>query len=292
MMVELEANIKETTRIMTFYERKDSTIFLSITNQLTAENFKSNTPDNLFNLNTFYTKAYLSNEAWTKLMDISDIIPVEFKNLVSELDYLYNVRYGAVIGKNEIMGDITDEYVQYLSDNYSWFTPKSSNDGSLEQEIDYRLNSYIHRNRINLWYIQGVGNHLNYIISYRQNALEVYNEIRNLLNTSTSDNEIFLDEETADHFQGAWRSDRFPDYQLELKYNEGRLFLNFNQDTITREVFYVSENKLNQFPFIPYEGVEQENWQGDYSIGYYTIIQKDGELILKDYFSEWHRTGQ
>ena len=35
LMVELESNIEETTRVMKFYEQKDSSIFLSITNQLT-----------------------------------------------------------------------------------------------------------------------------------------------------------------------------------------------------------------------------------------------------------------
>jgi hypothetical protein len=64
VMVELKENIKETSRVMRFYEKKDSIIFLSITNQLTEENFKNDTPDGLFSVNTYYTTARLSNEAW------------------------------------------------------------------------------------------------------------------------------------------------------------------------------------------------------------------------------------
>ena len=83
LMVELESNIAETTRVMKFYEQKDSSIFLSITNQLTEDNFRNNKPSNLFNLTTSYTKANLSNDAWNKLMDISDIIPEEYTSNTS-----------------------------------------------------------------------------------------------------------------------------------------------------------------------------------------------------------------
>ncbi|WP_445384149.1 DUF6090 family protein [Robiginitalea sp. IMCC44478] len=290
MTVELEANINEVARVMKFYEDRDSTIFLAITNQLTAENYRNNTPGNLGFLTTSYTAATLNNETWTKLMDFSDVIPAEFKGLISRINHLYNVRYEELNIKNEIMQQIIIEYFNHLSENHPWFTPRSSNDGSLEKGIDYFLNSDYHRGKIRMWYVHGILNHVQYLIRYRSVAIEVLNEIKTLLDSSnTYDGEIYFDKETAENVQGAWKSDRFPDYELELKYNEGRLFLKFNQDTISREVFDLTNGKLNWFPPIWYKEVEQENWQGTYAILYFTIIQDDGELILKDYFSKWHK---
>jgi hypothetical protein len=191
--------------------------------------------------------------------------------------------------KNDVIIQITDEYIKDLSDNYSWFTPTTSNDGSLKEEIDYRLKSFKHRNRINLWYLHGIQNHLFHTIKYRLLALEVYNEIKNTLNTNSWREEVYFDHEIAKNLNGVWRSSRYPNSEINVRYQEGRLHINFNQDSISRELFDISNNKLNLFPFLEYEDVEQENWQGNYQIVYYTIIHKDGELILKDYFSEWHK---
>lgn len=288
--VELEANIKEIARVMQFYEQRDSTIYLAITNQLTANNFRNNIPGNLNFLTTSYTAASLNNEAWTKLMDISDVIPVEFKGLISRINHLYNVRYEELKIKNEIMAQLAAEYFDHLSENYPWMLPRSSYAESFEKAIDYFLNSDYHRGKINMWYVHGIHNHVQYLIRYRSVAIEVLNEIKTLLNSpNTYDGEIYFDKATAEKLQGAWRSDRFPDYELDLTYSDGRLFLNSNQDTISREVFDLKDSKLNWFPPIWYQGVEQDNWQGNYAILYYTIIPDDGELVLKDYFSNWHK---
>jgi len=291
LMVELESNIEETTRVMKFYEQKDSTIFLSITNQLTEDNFRNNKPGNLFSLTTLYTRANLSNEAWFKLMDISDIIPEEYKSIISSLNRLYNVSQARIIQDNDLIDKTTSDYYNYLAETYPWFTPRSSKDGSRQKEIEYRLNSVRHRNNIKVWFEVGVANHLGKVLVYRQNALEAYDELAELLNTPKSD-DVYFDPLIAEKIKGIWRSERFPGYKTSIEYSDGRVLQKFNQDLIPGSIFKVSDSKLIIFPPFWYYNEEMETWSGSYPIRYYTIIQKDDELIIKDYFSEWSKVSE
>ena len=291
IMVELKANIIETTRVMRFYEQKDSTIFLSMTNQLTENNFRNNTPRNLFSLTESYTRANLSDLAWSKLVDISDIIPEEYKSITTDLSRLYNVNLIRVLQENEKIEKVTSDYHNYLAETYPWFAPRSTKDGSRQNEIDYRLNSFRHRNNIRVWNIVGIANHLSRITVYHQNALEAYGKLAEVLNTAKSD-DVYADPQIAEQIKGVWRSERFPNLETTIEYSDGKLLQKYNLDSIPGRVFTVSDSKLLIFPVFMYYNEEMETWSGDYPIRYYTIIHKNGGILLKDYFSEWYKVSE
>jgi len=137
----------------------------------------------------------------------------------------------------------------------------------------------------------GVANHLGKVLVYRQNALEAYDELAELLNTPKSD-DVYFDPLIAEKIKGIWRSERFPGYKTSIEYSDGRVLQKFNQDLIPGSIFKVSDSKLIIFPPFWYYNEEMETWSGSYPIRYYTIIQKDDELIIKDYFSEWSKVSE
>ena len=152
LLEELASDIKSIKNAGIFYKEKDSLTYLVLSTDLTKEGYL-NGFRSFFHLTRTTVNVDLSNNAYNKLVQMSDAIPVEYSQIMKEL-YLLNQKKEYV----DLMGSRMSQHVNsigiYQSYNYSWGVKFNQH-----EFVDYLYNDDRYKSDVKVLSNSGVNEH-------------------------------------------------------------------------------------------------------------------------------------
>jgi hypothetical protein len=263
IMEELTLDIEKTTHIMQYYARRDSMIYLVLTNKITAKDYENNElPSSLtWNLTGWHSAVDLTNYGYINLLGNLDAVPSKYNEVLKDLNDLYSRFKRAVDMKDQEMGEMIQKNLNIEIQNYSWYAMRNETDR--KNKLDYLLNDFRYINRVQEYRNKALNNHLRHSIYYRLKAIECYKKIAKLLEKPTDHESFMFDQEIANMLVGEWQVVSQPEEVITHFLKDNRLF-GKNKANQQWEIFYLFGNKI----------VESDT---DYA----TIIRENNEVFLK-----------
>ncbi|MCA0154269.1 hypothetical protein [Winogradskyella vincentii] len=242
ILVELSADIKQTTNLMRFYEVQDTLTNLVLKNRLTYNDYaNSQFSGKLYYLTLNRWFITLTNFSYDNLLNYSDAIPLKFRDVTNQLNSLYTYRKKGVENGNEKTIDFVNKNLMHLNDNYEWYSmdiPDSQN----HDAINFMLNSYKYKNTVKTYRILGF-DHLQAAVDYRVRAIECYQEIAQLLDKPVIDESFKFNDDVIHLLSGEWGCDELPNLKVRFIVKNNRLFWSSNQDSKLKELFFIYQTK-------------------------------------------------
>jgi hypothetical protein len=265
ILKELSSDIYETTELARYYAVKDSTISLVLNNQLTYDAYNKPQNNSLSTITTDRESLHLTQHAYDNLIINIQAIPSEYKSVVKELIKLYNDDKKWVENYNDRISRIVEKNNQERVEKYEWYSlqiPFYEN----EDMIEYMLNDYTYRNKVQEFRTIGLFNHLRFILAYRKQAIKCYKQLAELLNKPTIDDSFKMDDEMLDLIAGQYKLDENmydltldEDNIFSLVKNGNRLFVSSSLDTTRVEIFQLSATQFVQEDATYWRVVRQGN---------------------------------
>jgi hypothetical protein len=237
LLEELASDIKSIKEAGIFYEKKDSLTYLVLNTDLTKEDYQNDILSfRLLTANAFFVD--LSNNAYNKLVLMSDAIPVEYRQIMREL-YLLNQKKEIVDLMNNRMSQHVNDIFIYQLYNYSWGVKFNQ-----QEFIDYLYNNNRYKSDVKLLSEDGVNEHFQHAFYYMQSAIKCYKEIAKLLNKPIDYNLLLFDSVKAKTLTGEWTSEQAPELMIRLYIEDNQLLFKMNSIKDIGKSYFLSETKL------------------------------------------------
>lgn len=257
LLGELASDIKSIKNAGLFYEEKDSLSFLVINTSLNREGYQNNWRS-YYSLTQQTTRIDLSNNAYNKLVQMSDAIPVEYNLIMKEL-YLLNQKKEYV----DLMGYRMSQHITnigiYQSYNYSWGVKFNQ-----QELIDYLSNNNRYKSDVKLLSTHGVNEHYQHAIYYMQKAIKCYKGIAKLLNKPIDYSLLGFDSVIAKTLTGNWTSEQATGLIVTVYIEDNQLLFKTNSNTDIGKFYFLSETKLINS-----------------NIRFNTIVNNGNEIVIK-----------
>jgi Family of unknown function (DUF6090) len=237
---ELAINVNRIDSIARFYDKKDSIYFLIMSNTITYDNYAKNEISELWNFTTFKNNVHLSSDAYKNLINSMEKIPINFKPVLKELNYLNNADKDKVDEYNNIISTEVHKNINNQAENFFWFTDFSQE--AREKKIEYRLNSWQYKNLVRVYY-QRFYSLLFNSIRYRKKAIKCYQGIAKLLNKPTVHESFKIDSLMVSDILGSWKLEQTPGETYTSYLKNNRLYSVSTVDTIPFESIRLSKSK-------------------------------------------------
>ena len=242
VLEELGSNIENTNAVINFFRTKDSVFYLVLNDKLTYDDYANPRIDGLFNATLQHPTMELDRYAFDNLVLNMDAIPSTYKGIVKELNSLHTVNKNIVDNITEIIRTMAYNNELERSAKYSWYSlqiPANENKGM----IDYMLNDYIYKNKVENFKFNAINNHLSLTIAYRKKATDIYQKLAVLLDKPIIHKSFEIEKEIAELYVGEWERTK-DDIKIKLAIENGRSYVYFNSDTIRNEQFVFYNKKL------------------------------------------------
>ncbi|NND80487.1 MAG: hypothetical protein HKN53_11350 [Maribacter sp.] len=262
IMDELSNDIEKTSSLMNFYALKDSTIHLVLNNHLKLEDYNTNEIPFLFGLTNSFQPVGLTRNAYNNLIEDLDAIPSYYSDVLKDLNLLYD-RSRMIADIDKELGGFVLENSRIRMRNYSWFA--AVGEAHKKGKIDFMMNDFRYKNEVLGYLSLGIFNQLGNSIGYRQQAIECYQKIAELLDKPVNHESFIIDSEISKILVGNWYDVNDPEYIATFFIDDNRLYIKNNRIERQGEVFY-----LPRFNKILNDGLE-----------YHSISKDDNEVVLK-----------
>ena len=257
LLGELASDIKSIKNAGLFYEKKDSLTFLVLNTSLNREDYQNNLRQ--YNaLTTQTTIIDLSNNAYNKLVLMSDAIPVEYRQIMREL-YLLNQKKEYVDLLNNRMIRHVNDIIKYNLYNYSWKVNVNQ-----QEIIDYLYNDSRYKSDVKLLSNNGVNEHFQHAFYYMREAVICYKEIAKLLNKPIDYSLLGFDSAIAKTLTGDWISEQATGLLITVYIEDNQLLFKTNSNTDIGQAYFLSETKLINS-----------------NIRFNTIVTNGNEIVIK-----------
>lgn len=259
LLGELESDIKSIKNAGLFYEKKDSLTFLVLNTSLNKEDYQNNLGP-YYSLTRQTTRTDLSNNAYNKLVLMSDAIPVGYSQIMREL-YLLNQKKEYADLLNNRMSKLVNDIINYSLYNYSWGVQLNQ-----QEIIDYLYNDNRYKSDVKVLSNSGVNEHFQHTFYYMQKAIKCYKGIAKLLNKPIAYNLLGFDPKIAKTLTGDWTSEQFPELITTVYIEDNQLHYKtkINSNTDIGKVYFLSETKLVNS-----------------NIQFITLVNNGNEIVIK-----------
>ena len=240
VLLELETFIGKGEKAIYSYRRKDSLATLILNTDLTYDDYLNENNDALWEVPLKKETLDIDNYAFKALMLHIDAIPDKYDNVVRVLNALYNSMYATVDEFTEKVSVMVYENNNEIAKKYAWYShPNEKND----EAINYRLNDFEFRNNVKRFRGQNF-NHWHTINHARQNAIEVYEEIAELLNKDiTSKTFILGNNVLKNKCIGTYIDDKNPNSQLKIFLENDYLIMHELNSNRESAILYLGNQK-------------------------------------------------
>lgn len=266
LLEELSSNIYSIKEAGLIYEKKDSLSYLVLNTKLTKEDYQNDFVAFYQLTGTNYV-IDLSNNSYSKLLQMTEAIPTEFSEVMKELFKLnQSMIYVHLMGNN--VYNLVDDINKYNIYHYPW-----SININRQEMVDYFYSDNRYKSDVKLILVNGVDEHYELAFNYMQRAIKCYKEIATLRNKSIDHTLLGYDPEISKILIGSWVSERLPGYISNIYVEDGRLLHKNNANSDIGEYYALSKTKLissNNVGFLTISKEENE-----------TIVYSRGGLVWK-----------
>ena len=263
LMDELVANIDAVKRASVFFEREDSLTYLVLNTDISKEDYKINAAA-FRSITNNSTSIDLSNDAYNKLMQISEDVPEKYKHLMKDLQKL-NHRKLYIDNLDDMYFEAVGEIIEYQNYNYPWAIKFN-----LDEIADYLHKDPRYKADVKTVAIIGYGEQYQKAILYMVEAIRNYQEIAALLDKPI-DYELLDSSPLKDSLIGDWVAEQIPGSVGKINKNGSQLSVSVKMGTDTNNVaiYFLTDTKF----FLAPNG------------GVLSIVEEDGIISLH------HRNG-
>ncbi len=266
LLGELASDIKSIKNAGLFYEEKDSLTFLVLNTSLNREEYQNNWRS-YYSLTQQTTKIDLSNNAYNKLVQMSDAIPVEYNEIMKEL-YALNQKKSYIDRMRTKMIQLVNDIIKYNLYNYSWGINFNQ-----QEIIDYLYNDSRYKSDVRLLSNSGVNEHFQHAFYYMQEAIICYKGIAKLLNKPIDYTLLGFDSVIAKTLTGDWTTEQAPGLIVTIYIEDNQLLYKNNSNTDIGKSYFLSETKLINS-----------------DIHFNTIVNNGNEIVIKLYGITFNKT--
>lgn len=182
---DLATNIKESDDIMKNYMRKDSLIYLVMTNKVTYDDYKNNKIKRLSGIATNYTTLYIQNDGYQSLMNHIKNAPKDLDTILRSLKEIYVQDFKSIELTTKYLVDANDKFNDWLKNNTTWYADGYFiNKPNSDEKINFFLKSSYYQNIIFEFFNIGLENDYGSVAMFRYHAYNSYKKITNYLNSS------------------------------------------------------------------------------------------------------------
>lgn len=180
---ELVTSIKQSEGLMKYYMKKDSLIYLVMTDKVSYEDYKNETIYGLRNLTSNYILLTIQNDGYLNLMNHVKNSPEALDSIIHDLKRVYVNDLNGVENANNMVQKIADEHSKWLKDNTNWALTSYFNNATISnEEIEFYLNSSYYKNVVSEYFNVVIQNQYERIIGFRYDAYISYKKITSYLN--------------------------------------------------------------------------------------------------------------
>lgn len=189
IQTDLVAGIEQSDELIEFYLEKDSLIARVINDQVTHEDYRTNTKYRTLIMNHYPFSP--EDKGVSALVQKTDLLTGDLKDINDELKAMYSRWTGSSLALlNEAIDEISDGPRYYLRDNFDGFSDLVFNKGISEEFFEYWLTDPSYKNLVTDYYIFANGNYLPFIQDYRASAIDIYKRISEELGTEVSSDSL------------------------------------------------------------------------------------------------------
>lgn len=244
LLEDLASDITSIKNAGLFYEEKDSLTHLVLNTELTREDYQNGF--NQYLALTSATKTInLSDNAYKKLIQISEDIPDAFSEIMKEL-YILNQKKIYV----DLIGNEMSKYVRdinhYRIYNYTW----AINLNNQEEIVNYFLNDNRYKSDVTLLMNSGVDEHFEHAVNYLDRAISCYKKIATLRNKPMDYTLFGYNPDLSRKIIGTWQSEQVPDLIVTVFEDDNRLLYKNNINSSIGEFYALSKTKLFGSPAV------------------------------------------
>jgi hypothetical protein len=150
---ELAQNIKKTTTIIDFYEKKDSIVYLALNDKLTKEDYIKN--PSFAHVIRYYQVVNIQNKGYLNLMDKLDILPTSFKPILEKINIVYESNKSSIDAINEDFTQFMRDDITKMADTKSWYVEFAYKGNFNDEILEYLVNDPFYKNKVfeyNIYY--------------------------------------------------------------------------------------------------------------------------------------------
>ena len=257
LMDELGSNIATIKRRGLFYKRKDSLTYLVLNTNISKEHYKTHVND--FRLITNTTRRInLSHNAYDKLVQMSEFIPLKYNDLMEGLHQLNNTKLYVDYMDNRFH-ELVEEIIDYQVYNYSW---------QVNNDIDELIN-FLYSDpkfKADVIRVSQVGNNEQYesAIRYLESAVDLYKDIAQLLQKPIDYGLIGYTSPMMDDLVGDWITDQDPDFIATIYKENNQLYAKNNLESQIGKFYFLTEDKIIVTP----------------GRAFLSVIENDGKTVI------------
>lgn len=273
VLKEMYENIEKCTDKLSYFHEKDSVFNAIMYKEVTKETYLSDKfPEFKYMMNNS-KNIELLEESFNVLMANMDNAPLQYKNTIKDLSYLYKVLQKEAADWNKKFINAFQEYVKYESENYSWFSEYSEKGN--KPILEYYLTNNEYRNRVAYMHDIIIHNLVIAVLKFRKAAITNYLQIASLLELKIDSKDMVWTIPNPEFYSGTYQleshikdgfiwGNKKPKEQVTIFENDKRLFMMSPTDTIKYEVLPSSKKQFM---------TENHN--------YYTIKISHGDTLLE-----------
>lgn len=261
IMEELISDIQTTTMPMEHFSRRDSTIYLVLSEQVNYDDYRYNRVPAINVLTKFHNPVNLTQNAYDNLVRELNIVPPKYKPIIQDLEVLYSYHKRFVTDANQDMVNFILDQEHFGMRNYSWWYIR--NESEFQESIEFRLNDWRYKNLVSEYQQIGIGNQLRQSIAYRYKAIECYEKIARLLDKPTDHESFAFDQKIAEELQGDWQEVGQPEVAFTIFLKDKRLY-GKNSRNNEWEIWSLRRNRIV-----------------DSKLNYATIVREKDGVFLK-----------
>ena len=179
----IDTDLERIDWLLDKYYQRDSVGWLVLLDKVTKEDYENPNSILLHSLVYSYDQINLKKQSYENLINQQDIISSEYDLIMDNLSTLYIDLYDFVlVSENQLK-----EYVIRLNEEavkeYEWYSDmKPSNLNS--KKINFHLNDSTYKGMVKLNQQRTMGDYLNFILLYREQAMKIYKMIDAKLNSN------------------------------------------------------------------------------------------------------------
>ena len=237
MMDELASNITAVKRNSVFFEYKDSLTYLVLNTDISKEDYKIHAA--AFRSVTSNSKFIdLSNDAYNKLMLISEDVPEKYKHLMEDLQKLNHSKL--YIDKlDNMFNEAVYEINKYNTYNYTWAIKFN-----LDELADYLYSDPKYKSDVSHVANLGYGEQYEKAILYMVEAIRSYKKIAALLNKPI-DNELLGNTSPfKESLIGDWVAEQISGAKAKIYKDSKQLSVKINSSPVISTIYFLTDTKI------------------------------------------------
>ena len=239
---DLAFSIQESDDLIEKIRVRDSLIYLVLTNQITAEDYKQ-FPDLKFL--AFYDEQFtIQNTGYSNLIQNIDNLPDKFSSLLEGLGNVYINDKELVLKKNQSVYQFSEETVFNFFQDKDWYTDYSYFYILDDDIINFFLTDSSYRNILSSLQALVVENQLRFIFNFRTDAIRSFKSITKMLELEDqvkADSLPFI--ENINYYRnyiGTYEDDKG---KVEVTIENDKIYIHWSEDR-TDEVYPLSVTKF------------------------------------------------